>query len=245
MASKKFKNKPCTYCGRSDVPTEREHVLAREFVLEGMPVKQWPCAPACRQCNAEKADLERYVITVGSLVGRHKDARANLERNAERRLAKNPVIAQGLRMRRGSTWVKEGGVWMRSAEVDFDWDKLERLCVFMAKGLAWHHWMVVLGDNCFVEVHRPLVGTLRQVFMRFRGMRGTRLTGEVGGDTFTYHGAQGTDNPHVMVWELRLYGGLLCAGDPDGLIGVLTGPSRIHDRAELISRRMRGTRLLG
>jgi hypothetical protein len=243
VGSKKYKNKSCAYCGRSDLPTEREHVLAQEFVLEGTPVQEWPCAPACRPCNAEKADLERYVTAVGSIAGRHKDALANLERNGERRLAKNPAIAQRLNLRRTTQWVKEGNLWVRAAEVDFDWDQLECLCRFIVKGLAWHHWKVVLGTDCFIEVHRPLVGTLREVFERFRHMRRVRLTGAVGDDTFVYQGAQGTENPQVMVWELLLYGGLRCAGDPDGLIGVMTGPSRILERADLSSRWLKGTRL--
>ncbi len=94
MASKKYKNKTCAYCAHDHLQTEREHVLAREFVLEGTPVSEWPCAPSCRPCNAEKADLERYITAAGSLAGRHKDALVNLEKNGERRLAKNPVIAR-------------------------------------------------------------------------------------------------------------------------------------------------------
>jgi hypothetical protein len=178
MASKKYKNKSCAYCSRSDLPTEREHALAREFVLEGTRVEEWPCAPACRPCNAEKADLERYVTAVGQIAGRHQDALANLEKNGERRLAKNPSIARGLNLRRTTEWVKEGNLWVRGAEVDFDWEQLERLCRFIVKGLAWHHWRVVLGKDCFIDVHRPLVGSLREVFKRFRGMRGTRLTAD-------------------------------------------------------------------
>ena len=88
--SKNYKNKPCAYCAATHQPTEREHVLAQEFMLEGTPVKVWPCAPACRACNAKKADLERYVTAAGAFAGRHVDALANLEKNGERRLAKNP-----------------------------------------------------------------------------------------------------------------------------------------------------------
>ena len=85
MASKKYKNKLCAYCGRTDRPTEREHVLAREFVLEGAPVKEWPSAPACRPCNADKADLERYVTAAAQIGGHHQDALANLIANGARR----------------------------------------------------------------------------------------------------------------------------------------------------------------
>jgi hypothetical protein len=83
------------------------------------------------------------------------------------------------------------------------------------------------------------------VFDDFRKMRGERHTATVGGDTFTYHGAQGTDNPQVTVWELKVFGGLRAAGDPDGLVGVMTGPKRVWNRAELRSRWLRGTRLHG
>jgi hypothetical protein len=171
------------------------------------------------------------------------DALANLEKNGERRLAKHPAIARGLQLRRGAQWVQERGVLVRAGEVDFDWDQLERLCGLIARGLIWHHWKVVLGADCFVNVHRPLVGKLRNVFENFRGMNGARLTGAIGGDTFTYQGAQGTDNPQVTVWEMRIFGGLLCAGDPDGLIGIMTGPKRIIQRADLRSRWLKGTRL--
>ena len=74
-------------------------------------------------------------------------------------------------------------------------------------------------------------------------MNGARLTGAIGGYAFTYQGAQGTDNSQVTVWEMRIFGGLLCAGDPDRLIGIMTGPKRIIQRADLRSRWLKGTRL--
>jgi hypothetical protein len=243
MASKKYKNKPCVYCTGTDLPTEREHVLAQEFVLQGTPVGQWPCAPSCRRCNAEKADLERYVTAVAPFGGRHRDALTNLQQNGERRLAKNLPIARSLRLRRSHDWVKHGGLWVQPGEVEFDWQRLEHLCAFIAKGLAWHHWGVLLGDNCFVDVYRPLIGRPRQVFQQLRRLRGTRLTGAVGGDTFTYSGAQGTDNTVITVWEMRLYGGLRSTTDPNGLIGIMTGPKHVRDRAAQRARWLNGTRL--
>ena len=244
MASKKFKNKACAYCGRSDRPTEKEHVLAQQFVLKGTSVKEWPTAPACRRCNKEKSDLERYLTAAMMFAGQHADALANLEENGERRLAKHPELRAAL-AKRSMVWVRHGDLIVQRWAFDFDFEKLGKLCQLMAKGLAWHHWKVVLGADCFVEVHRPLTGQVGVEFKKFRRMRGVRETGSVGGDTFVYSGAQGTDNPQVTVWEFVLYGGQVASDAGDGRIGVLTGPRRILEKADLTSRWLRGTRLHG
>lgn len=238
VASKKYKSKQCVYCARTDLPTEREHVLAREFVLEGTPVKEWPSAPSCRACNGEKARLERYVIAALTFTGRHADALETLERNGARRLRKNPEL-QAAMLKRSLVWVRERGIIVPTWSFDIDQRKFAQLCRMLAKGLAWHHWRVVLGPDCFVEAHWPLVGVRRLEFLKLRGMRAARLTGAVGNDTFVYDGAQGTDNPQVMVWEFLLCGGQPVAGDLGGRIGVMTGPQRVQDRAELRSHWLR------
>jgi hypothetical protein len=247
MASKRFKNKPCAYCGRTDVPTEQEHILARSFVLKGSHVGPWPSAPACRSCNKDKANLEHYVTAVAPFGGRHRDARVNLEQN-ERRLVKNQKLARSLNMRPADGWVKHDGMWVRPSEVEFDWEKLGALCAYLAKGLARHHWGVVVGgEDCFVDVHLPLVGIARANYEKLRRARtgAERIAGSIGGDTFVYAGAQAETNPRITVWEMKLYGGLRQLGDPDGLIGVMTGPRAIRDMADLTARWHKGTRLHG
>ena len=245
MASRKFKNQICAYCGRSDLPTTRDHVLAQQFVLKGTPIKEWPAAPACRPCNGDKADLEHYVTATAQFGGRHQDALANLNANGERRLAKNPAVARALKLRPSDTWEQRNGLWVQCGAVDFDWGRLEALCAYMAKGLAWHHWRVLLGGSaCFVEVHRPLVGRPRAEYQTLlRARAGASLVESVAGDTFRYAGAQGTDNPHITAWVMQLYNGLTSPGDPDGYIGVMTGPSDIAARADLERRWRTGTRL--
>jgi hypothetical protein len=89
--------------------------------------------------------LEHYVTAAAQFGGRHRDALANLKANGERRLAKSPAVARELNLCRSDAWVKANGVWLQGGAVDFHWDRLEVLCAFMAKGLAWHHWRATLG----------------------------------------------------------------------------------------------------
>jgi hypothetical protein len=189
--------------------------------------------------------VERYVTTVAQFGGRHQDALANLKANGERRLAKNPAVARELNLRRSNTWVKVNGIWVQAEVVDFRWDRLETLCAFMAKGLAWHHWRATTATpDLFVEVHWPLVGRTRAVYHGLLHRRANaRLVESVGGDTFRYVGAQATDNPGTTVWIMQFYGGLTSSGDFDGYIGVMTGPRRARERAEIASRWLKGTRL--
>ena len=115
----------------------------------------------------------------------------------------------------------------------------------MAIGLAWHHWRVLLGGaDCFVQVHRPLVGRTRAEYQKLLGARaGDRQLQSIAGDTFRYTGSQSASNPHITVWVMQLYAGLLSAGDAEGFIGVMTGPSDIPVRADLETRWRNGTRL--
>jgi hypothetical protein len=189
--------------------------------------------------------LEHYVTAAAQFGGRHRDALANLKANGERRLAKSPAVARELNLCRSDAWVKANGVWLQAGAVNFHWDRLEVLCAFMAKGLAWHHWRATLGGpDFFVDVHRPLIGRIRAEYEGLlRRPANAHLIESVGGDTFRYAGAQGTDNPGITVWIMQLYGGLVSSRDADGYIGVMTGPRRVRERAEMTSRWLDGTRL--
>jgi hypothetical protein len=63
MGSKKFKGKTCAYCRREGASAVREHVIAREFLLERYRDNP-PVVPACEACNTEKSALETYALAV-------------------------------------------------------------------------------------------------------------------------------------------------------------------------------------
>ena len=64
-----------------------------------------------------------------------------------------------------------------------------------------------------------------------------RVTASLGGGTFAYEGLQSFENPLVTAWRLKLYGGLVLGGDDptvrSNVIGVMTGPVRVKERADL------------
>ena len=98
----------------------------------------------------------------------------------------------------------------------------------------FHHWNVVLGPDCFVDVHcLPLE---EAYFAQYRVKRGTnRVQGDIGKGALIYEGFQCSDNSHISVWELSMLGGIRIA-DEDGTpvaskYGVITGPQAIKDRA--------------
>lgn len=247
MASKKFKNKICVYCGSTDRATEREDVIARSFVLAGREVNAWPTVPACRECNKKKSDLERYIATATLLGGRHPDSHQILESSGPRRLAKNARLKMLMRNSLSPAWDIEGSVWVRTSAVAFDWSKIEKLSALIATGLASYHWETRLFDGCFVKVHRPMRGRLADTIRALASMRGNKVGNDIGAGTFVYKGTQSIEHPQVTAWEFSFFGGLRAPGDTSSSarIGILTGPDRIRAKSELSSRWRHGERLHG
>ena len=127
---KKYKGKLCAYCGVRE-STGPDHVLGRGFCTEEHR-GNLPQVPACDQCNARKSQLEHYLMTVLPFGGRHRDSRITLQTLVPKRLEKNAKLH-------------------RELEIGYIGDKLplrentiEPLFQFIAKGLVWHHWGVIL-----------------------------------------------------------------------------------------------------
>ncbi len=223
------------YCAAAGASETGDHVLAREFV----PVRyrsQIPQVPACRQCNKDKSDLEHYLTTVLLFGGRHADGAGNLQNDGPRRLAKNQKLHRELARGSARMWTREpSGIVVRALTVPIDGEKVERLAGFIVRGLMWHHWKIVLGRDCFVDV-LSLTKRGEAFFHRYRNMRAKcRVRANIGNGALVYEGTQGTDNPQVSVWELSILGGAKMAGadgtDFTSKFGVMTGPQAIKDRA--------------
>jgi hypothetical protein len=80
--------------------------------------------------------------------------------------------------------------------VPLDWEKLEALFVYIAKGLAWHHFDGLrLGDDCFVWAH-ALIGPIGATMRHLHRLNAKeRVRGDLGQGTFRYEGARARDNP--------------------------------------------------
>lgn len=235
--SKKFKSATCVYC--ADRKSEsRDHIFARQFFLESQR-HNLPQVPACKLCNQAKSDLEHYLTAVLPFGGRHSGAKDNLSNMVPKRLANNAALRRRLESGRSRIWTREkSGLLVQTMALPFDGPKLEKLVEFIVKGLVWHHWKVLLGSDCQVNIDYLTKPTLSIYNQLLAAPARDRAYGNPGDNTFMYRGAQGTDNPQVSIWQLSLYGGLTLSDDraQTSAIGAMTGPKSVFERAELKSK---------
>ena len=230
---KKFKGKTCVYCSSAKSDSV-DHVFARKLLLESRRHRSDPKVPACKHCNERKSQLEHYVAAVLPFGGRHADAGDNLEGMVPGRLARNPALRASLIEGTQQAWERENGLLLPTMSIPLDWKKVEQWLMFVVKGLAWHHWNVLIPSNYSINV-LPLIPQIDVVFARFRvPSAAKRVRQDVGVGTFSYEGAQGTDNPLISIWEFSLYGGVALrgAGQTSCKIGVMVVPESVINRAE-------------
>jgi hypothetical protein len=230
---KKLKDTMCVYCATRSATT-KDHVFARGFFLEARR-GYLPQVPACRPCNTAKADLEHYLTAVLPFGGRHADAVANLEGMVPQRLAQNLALKRKLAAGRTRIWTREAGIYLPTSTLPFEPEKLAKLFVFIAKGLAWHHWRVLITSDT-----DGWAGTLNSagehLLTSWMAPARVRVSAKPGGGTFSYEGAQASDNPNMTIWMFSVYGGLKLSSGPDApheetsRVGVITGSQHFMDQ---------------
>lgn len=131
------------------------------------------------------------------------------------------------------------GTWERPTSIPLDHVPLEELFALIAKGLAWHHWGVVLepGYSAIARVFPDTAAPFLEEFF-FARKAADRVTADVGAGTFAYEGLQATDDPKLTVWSFSIYGGVSFGGDPklpaekaSQIIGI-TGPNGLIQTLE-------------
>jgi hypothetical protein len=228
--SKKFKGKICVYCGVDGISETVDHVIAREF----LPVAHRdgiPKVAACGPCNNAKSILEHYLVAVLPFGSRHPIASVMLDTEAPRRLAGNRRLHRDLADGLQDGWLREDGITQRTITLPFDGEKLGALFALVTRGLAAHHFGVVIPNDYFVgagalaSVAEPFMASLLKVNAR------SKVTQSLGDGLISYDGAQATDDPHLTVWRYRIYGGVrLSDGDR---------PAEMHDTIWASSSRLR------
>lgn len=229
--SKKYRGKPCAYCG-GGAATGADHIFAREFFLIE-DRRDLPKVPACDACNGRKSRLEHYALSLLPFGGRHASASENLETMVPKRLERNAALHRAIVEGQGRVWLKDvSGAAAPMMTLSLDSEKLNELFGFMAKGLLFYHWQTHLraGDS----VRAMALTNDGRTFFEQRLLRGAvrdRVVGRPGNGTVAYEGAQGVDSPSVSVWLIELFGGVGFA-DPSAsravaaVVGVVTGPSQ-------------------
>jgi hypothetical protein len=209
MASKKYIRKTCPYCGRPEVSTTRDHVVAREFFLPEDRANL-PQVPACADCNGKKAKLEQYALSVLPFGSRHLDARRYGDRNIERRLAKNRALR--LSFQKSGLWDRHpGGFLVPTISLKVHPDTIQKLVGSIVRGLFMFHWKDALDSDWYADAtlfhpdfERRVIGPL----MSYIGRPAAIAEGNLGRGTFVYRGVRSSLIPQVSLWQLTIFGGL-------------------------------------
>jgi hypothetical protein len=215
---REFQGEICVYCGKNPAETD-DHLVARKFFLVERR-NNLPKAPSCWSCNNRKSQCERYLMTVLPFGAKHPDARANLQEFVPRRLEKDAKLRR--KLERG--FAKSGGAW-----IPYDHKPLDELFEMVARGLAWQHFGLRLGDGYSV-IASTFSNDGETLFEHVISSSSKRVSGDLGNHTFMYEGAQAERCPELTVWRFWIYGGIDFGGDPDvpglhSLIVAMTGPS--------------------
>jgi len=110
--------------------------------------------------------------------------------------------------------------------IPLDHVRLDRLFAMIARGLAWHHWQVLLGAG-YTAIASTFVDSgmdwVDQAFTKTP----IRVGRNLGEDTFSYQGAQAVDGAETTFWRFSMYGGVFFAGPkvpgPASLAVAVTG----------------------
>lgn len=234
--SKRFKGLTCAYCSELGVSSTGDHVIPRQFVPEHLRANL-PQVAACAPCNNAKSIDEHYLATVLPFGGNHRDSSAMLERDVPRRLDKNQKLHRALAEGQGRIRLKEGGEIAETMAIPIEAERITRFARRAIQGLHAHHWGPIpkgtwVGAGQLapagVEFHHTLMH-----------MGGIRLRGDIGGGLFSYAALRSFEPPYISAWWLRLFGGVLMAGDPAmpeygtrdiyGMVSTLPRPEMFPD----------------
>lgn len=213
MASKRYKNKVCPYCGHQGVSSTADHVLCREFfAVEDRD--NLPIVPACEPCNNAKSALEHYACSVMPFAATHPAATEVLVNDVPRRLGSNKklhtTLSQSFEYR--YFYSAEHG-WQIGAALDYDGEKISKLFAYIVKGLAFHYWGLVFDSNHTVgasyfahQAEKVFEGVLQASAVT------TRLTEQWGGGVFSFEAVQVPSIPTFTVWRMNLLGAEVSGG---------------------------------
>jgi len=213
--SKKYKNLKCAYCC-VNMATTKDHVIARGFILKEHR-NNLPSAPACKQCNHKKSQLEHYLIGVVGLGSRHSESSKTISELVRGNLLNNLKLKRELAD--GITqyiYSQDNKNWKIGMKVPINIEKVELLFEFIIKGLCWNFWGAYLPEhNNFIRASYMNSAGIR-LFENLLAQNGSRLNLNLGREAFLCQAVRSNSDPELTVWKMSLYGAEV-AGDPRDL----------------------------
>lgn len=225
---KGYKGVSCVYCIELEANTA-DHVIAREFFPKDKR-GDLPKVAACSVCNNAKSKLEHALTAIMPFGSRHADS-GQAVAMTERRLAKNrrlhAKLATGLAYSMRSI---NGGPWQLEMTLPVDHRDIERLCEFIVKGLAHHHWKVALGPDHFVRATFLNEAGRQRFDPFFAGAARAKVRKDFGDGVFVYEGVQSQDCPELTLWKMSIYGAEVggdkrAPGDRSSIVYGISAPS--------------------
>lgn len=209
--SKAYKAGLCAYCCVAEATTA-DHVIARGFFPEDMR-GNLPKVGACKECNNGKSKLEHELTAVLPFGARHTRATEALLA-VERKLAKNQRLHRLLAAGLGHVFRSiNGSAWDTEMTVPFEGRDLERLCEFIVKGLARHHWNLDIDSDIWVRATFLKNEGALQFDRFFSGKSKDRVTCNLGNGVFSYEGILSDTDKNLTLWKMSIYG-VEVGGDP-------------------------------
>jgi hypothetical protein len=182
-------------------------VFARQFFAKERR-GDLPKVPACLECNGEKSKLEHYLTAILPNVGCHQDAEIARDMAASR-LTANKRLRRELEEGRQVSMIRVApGVARPGTTVPFDGAGLLSYFRFVAKGLLWHHWSVMLGETHDVFAGCIAIGGEAQFAPYFAAKSRAQVRKNLGSGTFLYEGTQHADDPQFSIWKFTIHEGV-------------------------------------
>lgn len=215
--SKQYKGKTCVYCARPGTSSTGDHVVARSFFSVDER-DNLPQVPTCAPCNSTKSALETYLTALLPQGARHKDDVSDYWTESRRRIAKNQKLYRELKAGAATlSRVDETGKPVTDTMFPIDSDKLLDLSKFIAKGLLFHHWTVIVPKDQIVHsqfMNEASESNFSDQIRRIRTLVANlpltdvvRTTGliHLGRQTVTYEGFFSPLDEPLSIWRLNFY----------------------------------------
>jgi hypothetical protein len=235
--SKAYRDKDCTYCCRANSSTGADHVLARQFFLE-QHRGNLPKVPACKQCNGEKSELELYLTSTIPFGATHAHATNALELLIPKRLERNQKLHHELIEGRELVIGIEPGRAQPSVGVSalpFRGDTLVALMEYIARGLTFWHWKLLLPPDRTVLSAAFVHSEVAPFFEQLMAQNAlNRVSDTLGNGVFTYEGVQAAAPLELTVWRMS-FGTVFKSDQHDQhprVAYAVTGPSSMRAAVE-------------
>ena len=146
-------------------------------------------------------------MTVMPFGARHASAKVTFTEMVPPRLARNEALLSSLSNAFDTGFISNnGGPWQLQGSLPLDGQCLSKLYALIVRGLAFHHWAVIFGDDYFVDA-----GYLNEIgraeFENLIAKQASqRIVKNFGKGVFAYEVVQSFDDPGFTVWRMSLYG---------------------------------------